>query len=148
MARIDSLAFTSLFAALLLVTAGCTTYSTPGAPESETPNQTLTTAETTTVETTPEGDIRVYEVEDVPRGVTVMNATDERVRDVDPLQDALDRALDSETNSSSIHVTGRRFAETDEALDELDGYMGTDAPAGYYIRKDGTVFVVFIAVYE
>lgn len=149
MVRSNSQTLALLLVVLALVGTGCLSSIDAQDRVAESTAKTTTPgAREATTTGVPEGDIRAYLVEDVPEEATVVNATDPRIDDVRPIQRVLDRALASKTNSSSIHIQGRTFTEADQALEKLDGYTGTEATAGYYIRKDGRVFAVFIAVYD
>lgn len=81
-----------------------------------------------------------------PENATVIEASDNRVRDVEPIQDGLRRAA-NETNAE-IDVSDREFDTVAEALADLPWYdrveHGSSHISGIYLRYDGDVYVVVL----
>lgn len=74
-----------------------------------------------------------------PTGATVVNASDDRIDDITPIQEVIDEAIAIEQTdtedplSASVDLEAENATEVENALDELPQYGDTTT---YYIRKD------------
>lgn len=133
---------------VLIVRSGCLSGVGDPIGENTTENQTSTT--TAPPETTPnpenmEGYLEVEIVSEVPDDATVVDASNETIRNVTVVQQAIENATTTRQNVT-VHVTGEQVLETEKALAELPWYRGRDAPDGNYVRKNGKVVVVYLKV--
>lgn len=81
-----------------------------------------------------------------PPDATVTPATDERVRSVDPIQTALDRA--SANGAADLRLNQSEFDAAADALTPLPWYeRGDNSPSGIYLRYDGEIFVASLWPY-
>lgn len=81
-----------------------------------------------------------------PAGATVTPASDERIRDVEPIQTALDRA--SENGTADLRVDEAEFEAVATALTPLPWYeRKDDSPSGIYLGQDGESFVASLWPY-
>jgi hypothetical protein len=92
-----------------------------------------------------EGYLEVEIVNEVPDDTTVVDASNETIRNVTVAQQAIENATTTRQNVT-VHVTGEQVLETEKALAELPWYRGRDAPDGNYVRKNGKVVVVYLKV--
>lgn len=77
---------------------------------------------------------------------TVTSSNDERIRSVEPVQTALDRA--SETGTADLRVDKSEFDAAASALSQLPWYERKDDHAsGIYLRHEGTTFVASLWPY-
>jgi hypothetical protein len=81
-----------------------------------------------------------------PSGATAVPATDERIRSVDPIQTALDRA--SASGTADLRLDQSEFEATATALTPLPWYEREhDSPSGIYLRHEGEIFVASLWPY-
>jgi hypothetical protein len=81
-----------------------------------------------------------------PSGAPVTPATDERIRSVEPIQTALDRA--SATGTADLRLDQSEFDATAAALSPLPWYEREhDSPSGIYLRHDEETFVASLWPY-
>jgi hypothetical protein len=81
-----------------------------------------------------------------PSGATVIPATDERIRSVDPIQTALDRA--SANGTADLRLNQSEFEAAAAALTPLPWYERKgDSPSGIYLRHGGEIFVASLWPY-
>ena len=94
------------------------------------------------------GQVQTFEMDESPDG-SVTEASDERISDVAPIQEAL-RIASSGTGTASITVSEREFDTVAQALSELPWYetdpTDTSPPrlSGNYIRFKNTPYVVVL----
>lgn len=124
-----------------------------GCMESDTDDQTVTGSSsespTSRQSTTPAGSIRAIRYQNPPKNAEVVSRTHPAIRNVTPIQTAIDTAVES--GRTSAPVTGETFDAVQQSLRELPAYSGdndpdTKAAWGHYIRADSTVVRVFLAV--
>jgi hypothetical protein len=81
-----------------------------------------------------------------PSGATVTPASDERIRSVDPIQTALDRA--SATGTADLRLNQSEFDATADALAPLPWHeRENNSPSGIYLRHESEVFVASLWPY-
>lgn len=81
-----------------------------------------------------------------PSGATVTSASDTRIRSVEPLQTALDRARTNGT--ADLPLDHAEFDATAAALRPLPWYeRKDDSPSGIYLRYEGKIFVASLWPY-
>ena len=84
--------------------------------------------------------VAVNDVDTPPTAATVVEATDSRIRDVQPIQTVLERARES--GNAQITVTESEYARVVDALGETPLYTddsGYATDEGLYVRSHGTV---------
>lgn len=84
--------------------------------------------------------IEAREVTDVPEDAPVISHDDERIDDVEPIQDVLEKAANDSGGSATIELSPAEAAQARDALEPLPAYDGN--PGGYYVRKDNRTFVI------
>lgn len=131
----------STFIVLLVIVASSGCLSGTG----DTPNNSSTPVETTTPGEI-EGYLMAYTVSEVPEGATVVNASDERIRNVTLVQRTVENVTETRENTS-VHVRGERLKRVQKPLNELQWYSGS-GPHGHYIRKNDTVVLVYLKVLD
>lgn len=85
---------------------------------------------------------------DAPPEATVTPPDDERIRDADPVQTALDRA--SERGTADLRLDESRFAAAAAALTPLPWYErsgGARSPSGIYLGHRGSTYVASLWPY-
>ena len=81
-----------------------------------------------------------------PSGATVTPASDERIRSVEALQTALDRA--SADGTADLRLDQSEFESTAAALTPLPWYeREDDSPSGIYLRHEDEIFVASLWPY-
>lgn len=93
----------------------------------------------------PAGFIKVYAVDQVPEDATVLERDDPRIRGVEPLQSALDDALENygrvnRSTLASVRVEGEDLARVREALNATPSHHDLPGHAprvGGPVRPDG-----------
>jgi hypothetical protein len=81
-----------------------------------------------------------------PSGATVTAASDERIRSVEPIQTALDRA--SANGTADLRLDQSEFDATAAALTPLPWYERKDnSPSGIYLRHEDEIFVASLWPY-
>jgi hypothetical protein len=81
-----------------------------------------------------------------PAGATVTPASDERIRSVEPIQTALERA--STNGTADLRVNQSEFDATATALTPLPWYeRKDDSPSGIYLRYEDEIFVASLWPY-
>ncbi len=81
-----------------------------------------------------------------PSGATVTPATDERIRSVEPIQTALNRA--SANGTADLRLDQSEFEATADALTPLPWYEREDnSPSGIYLRHEDEIFVASLWPY-
>jgi hypothetical protein len=85
---------------------------------------------------------------DAPSDGSVTAATDDRIRDVDPVQDVLKRVSENESGVGEVEITEPEYDRVAQALSELPWYdrgvHDSDHPSGIYFRYERAVFVVVL----
>jgi hypothetical protein len=83
-----------------------------------------------------------------PSGATVTSATDERIRTLEPLQTALDRAR-SGNGTADLRLDRSEFDATASALTPLPWYEGQGEGniSGIYLRHENEIFVASLWPY-
>ncbi|AHG00786.1 hypothetical protein HALLA_07490 [Halostagnicola larsenii XH-48] len=83
-----------------------------------------------------------------PENATVVNATDERIRNVEPVQDGLREAADATSSAAEVEVTEREYETVAQVLADLPWYDRSDHDSkhisGIYFRYDKQVYVVVL----
>ena len=93
------------------------------------------------------GLLEVLEVQK-PGEATVTPATDERIRSVEPIQSALDRASTNGTGTADLRLNQSEFDATADALTPLPWYeREDDSPSGIYLRHESEIFVASLWPY-
>lgn len=81
-----------------------------------------------------------------PSGATVTPASDERIRSVEPIQTALDRATANGT--ADLRLNQSEFDATATSLTPLSWYeRKEDSPSGIYLRHEDEIFVASLWPY-
>lgn len=82
-----------------------------------------------------------------PAGATVTPANDERIRSVDPIQTALDRAS-ADDGTADLRLNQSEFDATADALTPLPWYeRASNLPSGIYLRHDSETYVASLWPY-
>lgn len=88
------------------------------------------------------GFVEALRFRSAPDGANVVDATDDRIVDIDPIQEAIRQVIDPEikvdarTFVGKVEVSRREYAEVADALQSLSWFdrFDSDYPSGYYIR--------------
>lgn len=83
---------------------------------------------------------------DAPPNASVTAATDDRISDVVPVQEVLQRVRENESGVGEVEVSEPEYDRVAQALSELPWYeRGDDShPSGIYFRYEQAVFVVVL----
>lgn len=91
------------------------------------------------------GLLEVLETQKPPEA-TVTPASDERIRSIEPIQTALDRA--SANGTADLQLDASEFETTAAALTPLPWYeRRDDSPSGIYLRHEDEIFVASLWPY-
>ncbi len=83
-----------------------------------------------------------------PPEATITPSSGKRIRTVEPIQTALDRASASESGTADLQVNKSEFDTTATALSSLPWYeREDDSPSGIYLRHDGSTYVASLWPY-
>ncbi|WP_049895358.1 hypothetical protein [Halopiger xanaduensis] len=81
-----------------------------------------------------------------PPNATITDATDERIRAVDPVQEGLQQAANARDSVAEIEVTEAEYETVAQALSERPWYdrseYGSRQPSGVYFRYENEAYVV------
>lgn len=82
-----------------------------------------------------------------PRDATVIEPSDERIRNVEPVQEGLRQAATATNSVAEIEITEREYDATAQALSNLPWYERSernDSVSGIYFRYEDAVYVVVL----
>lgn len=83
--------------------------------------------------------------DEVPENATVVSATDDRIADVEPLQELLDAATNDSAGRATRELSSDERERVEGSLDELPKYEDSSSPNGYFVRHgDAVVRVNFV----
>jgi len=85
---------------------------------------------------------------DAPSNASVTAATDDRISDIAPVQEVLQRVSENESGVGEVEVSEPEYDRVAQALSELPWYdrgdHDSDHPSGIYFRYEQAVFVVVL----
>lgn len=87
--------------------------------------------------------IEAQAVDDVPDDAAVTSYNHESIADIEPIQEVVEKAANSDGSSATIEVTSAEAKEAKEALRSVPNYDGD--PIGFYVRKGNQTYkIVFL----
>lgn len=84
-----------------------------------------------------------------PPNATVIESSDERIRDVGPIQDGLQQAANATPATAEVEVSEDEFDTVADTLSDLPWYERSEHDTGYmsgiYSRYEDSVYVIVLA---